>query len=116
MSDFRVTESDGGRELVMGGSLTIENASSLRLKLLEALMREDDLSVCIDTDAVLDVSFLQILCSAHRTATKLDKTFLLRDLAEDNFASVVKSAGYSRKRGCARDKYDTCLWLGGSCE
>ena len=114
MSDFRITESDDGGELVLGGSLTIENASALRAKLIEALMREDALAVCIDSDAAVDVSSLQLLCSAHRTASKLGKSFTLRHLAKDNFHITVENAGYSRKRGCGRDKDGTCLWVGGA--
>lgn len=116
MSDFRVTESYDGGELVLGGSLTIENASTLRTTFIKALMKEDDLSVCIDADAIVDVSSLQLLCSAHRTALKLGKSITLRLLDKANFLGAVDNAGYIRRRGCARDKDGTCLLVGGAHE
>ncbi|MBI5675800.1 MAG: STAS domain-containing protein [Nitrospirae bacterium] len=112
MSDFKVTESDGGGEIVLSGSLTIKNASKLRTKFIDALMKEDNLSVCIDADAGVDLSFLQLLCSSHRTALKLGKSITLRILAKANFLTAVENAGYTRRRGCARDNNGTCLWLG----
>jgi ABC-type transporter Mla MlaB component len=113
MSDFRVIGPDKGRELTLAGSLTIENASAIRKKLITALMREDSLRVCIEADAAVDVSFLQLLCSAHRTASKLGKSFALGQAASGGFLAAVESAGYFRKRGCARDREETCLWTGG---
>ncbi len=113
MSDFRVLGPDQKGELTLAGSLTIENASAIRKKLITALMREDAVKVCIDADAAVDISFLQLLCSAHRTASKLGKSFTLGHAASGNLLAAVEGAGYFRKRGCARDREGTCLWMGG---
>ena len=113
MSDFNVSESGEKGELVMGGSLTIENASVIRKKLIGLLLKEDEVFVCINADALVDISFLQLLCSAHRTASKLGKSFALRNKASGNFLSAAAKAGYTRIRGCARDRNGTCLWVGG---
>jgi anti-anti-sigma regulatory factor len=112
MSDFRVTESEKG-ELIMGGALTIENASEIRSRLIKTLVREHDVVICIAPDASADISFLQILCSAHYTASKLGRSFLLSHGSGDAFLSTVENAGYSRSRGCARDTDKTCLWVRG---
>ena len=113
MSDFRVLGPEQGGELSLAGSLTIENASELRKKLIAALIKEDALKVCMDADAEVDISFLQLLCSAHRTASKLGKSFTLGCTASGNFLNAVEGAGYFRKRGCAREREETCLWIGG---
>ena len=97
----------------MAGSLTIENAAVIRKKLIAALIKEDALKVCIDADAAVDISFLQLLCSAHRTASKLGKSFTLGCAASGNFLKAGAGAGYFRKRGCAREREETCLWTGG---
>jgi hypothetical protein len=111
MSDFRVLGPDQGGELTFGGSLTIENASALRKKLISALIKADTLKVFIDADASVDVSFLQLLCSAHRTASNLGKVFAFGREATGNFLTAVNGAGFFRSRGCAMVK--TCLWTGG---
>jgi anti-anti-sigma regulatory factor len=113
MSDFRVTESDKGGGLILAGSLTVENASEIRKKLIGALVGQDEIVVCIEADASVDVTFLQILCSAHRTASKLGKSFTLRYPAPGNFLAAIGNAGFSRKSGCARERDTTCLWAGG---
>ena len=105
MSDFRVSELDG--------PLTIENASAIRKKLISTLLREDEIVVCIDTDVPVDLSFLQLLCSAHRSASNLGKSFTLRHKNSGNFPAAVENSGYTRKKGCIHDRYGTCLWTGG---
>lgn len=113
MSDFRVTESGQGKELILGGALTIENASAIRKMLMKMLLKEDEVVVCVDPDVSVDLSFLQLLCSAHRTASNLGKSFLLRSPDSGNFTAAVENAGYVRIKGCSHDKYGTCLWSGG---
>ena len=105
MSDFKVSELDG--------PLTIGNAAAIRKKLISTLIREDEIVVCIDADVPVDLSFLQVLCSAHRTASNLGKAFRLRYKNSGNFPAAVENAAYNRKKGCAHDKYGTCLWAGG---
>ena len=113
MSDFRVFGPDQGGELTLAGSLTIENASAIRKTLIAALIKKDALKVSIDADAAVDISLLQLLCSAHRTASKLGKAFTLGHAVSGNFLNAVEGAGYFRKRGCATDREATCLWTGG---
>jgi ABC-type transporter Mla MlaB component len=113
MSDFRAGEPGRDKELVLGGPLTIENASVIRKKLISALLRENEIVVSIDADAPVDLSFLQLLCSAHRSASKLGKSFRLRHQDFGNFSAAVENSGYARKKGCVHDRYGTCLWAGG---
>jgi anti-anti-sigma regulatory factor len=116
MSDFRVSESGKDGELILAGSLTIENASAIRKKLVGTLMSKDAVVVSIDSDAPADISFLQILCSAHQTASTLGKSFSLSYMAAGNFVETVENSGYLRRRGCSKDRGGTCLWVRGGNE
>lgn len=113
MGDYILNVAGAG-ELVMGGDLTIENAAKIRAGLLEALGKGGPVIVRIEGDAVMDVSFMQILCSAHNAAVKSDKPFCLSYAIPGNFIRAVVESGYKRNRGCSRDKNGSCLWvLGG---
>ena len=112
MADFLVTESEKGG-LIMGGALTIENASEIRKILIKALIKDDQLELSIAPDASMDVSFFQLLCSAHFTASKIGKNFSLRPLSGGNFFREVENAGYARNRGCSRGDNEACLWVRG---
>lgn len=111
MSDFDVSESGDGGELILGGALTIENASAIRKQLIKTLIRTDEMVVSVDADALVDISFLQLLCSAHRTASNLGKALTLRPLPSDNFLVAVENAGFTRKRGCSCSRESDCLWV-----
>jgi len=113
MGDFVASGPGNKGELVLAGSLTVENASAIKDILKKTLKEEDVVFVSVDADALVDISFLQLLCSAHRTAAKLGKPFVLRHKPAGGFSLAVINAGYVRKRGCARDKDGTCLWVGG---
>ena len=112
MSGFTVSQPDDARVLVMGGSLTIENAGEIRRRLLDAFERSDRVVVSIAEDTQMDISFLQILCAAHHTAAKTNKTFEL-DRAPKVFPCAIEDAGYLRLRGCIHDRDRTCLWATG---
>src|SRR5574340_1490904 len=105
MSEFSAGESEGAAELVLDGPLTIENASAIRKKLISTLIREDEIVVCIDPDVPVDLSFLQLLCSAHRTASNLGKSFSLRHQGSGNFSAAVEDSAYDRRKGCIHDRY-----------
>jgi len=112
MSGFTASQPGGAGVLVMGGSLTIENAGEIRRRLLNAFERSDRVVVSIAEDTQMDISFLQVLCAAHHTAAKTNKTFEL-DHALKVFSCAVEDAGYLRLRGCIHDRDGTCLWAAG---
>ncbi|HWR72770.1 MAG TPA: STAS domain-containing protein [Nitrospirota bacterium] len=113
MSDYEIRQTDKEGELVISGSLTVDNAGRLRKALLDSIERHEDVGLDIAEDAVLDLSFLQLLCSAHRTAVAAKKSFKIRGTACLNMVKAVGESGYLRKTGCSRDRNGSCLWLSG---
>jgi len=108
MSDFRFEIGSKG-ELRLGGRLTIENSAGIKAGLLEALDARDNMEVCVEAASVADLSLLQLLCSAHYTAIKRNKQFVLKQ-AGGNLAAEAEAAGLGRHKGCGRNAGNDCLW------
>ena len=111
MSDFSAGESGRETELVLDGSLTIENASEIRKKLISTLIRKIRLwsaltRMCIAGGLVfiaaslLDHVLPQISANLSRSGIRVRCISLLQ----------LKSA-YNRRKGCVHD--GICLWAGG---
>jgi anti-anti-sigma factor len=101
-----------GSSLVhIGGELTVQHAAELRTCLLHALSGAQ--SVQIDLQAVEDVDLtcLQILCSAHKSALFAGKTLCLGNETPQHIRDSLDIAGFSRLQGCTMDAGDSCLWL-----
>jgi len=84
----------------MGGSLTIENAARIRQELIRAFQGSDSVVLVIGEDVVADVSFLQILCSAYRTACNENKKFEVDWSAAPGVRMLLTAAGYNCDEQC----------------
>ena len=112
MKDFTVYESEDG-EVTMGGMLTIENAAAVRNALLEIVRRGGRTKITVREDAVVDLSFLQIICSMCRAAMR-ERKVVTRGSYSAVFLSAILSAGFARKTGCTAGEENNCLWtIGG---
>jgi len=97
--------------LVMAGNLTIGRASDARVELQEALENAKHIDLDIEAAGEVDLAFLQLLCSAHRTSVSMDKTLVFRGVIPEMFKKSVEDNGYARLTGCALDCNKTCLWM-----
>jgi anti-anti-sigma regulatory factor len=95
----------------LGGDLSIVRAGELKQIISEALNEGEhvvlECSECTD----MDLSFLQLLCSAHRTVLKSNSFLKLGNTLEEYLLKKVGEAGYFRDKGCALDKNNDCFWL-----
>lgn len=98
-----------GHKIEWSGDLTIRRIAELKDEVATALRRGDVL-ICIDSDAQFDLSFLQLLCAAHRTANREGKQLQLHADLPAAFGELLKSAGFFRHVGCIEDKDDSCIW------
>jgi anti-anti-sigma regulatory factor len=111
--DVEALESCQKHVLKLAGSWTIERAQELKHLLVTAL--RDNAFVTMDLQGVteVDLSFLQLLCSAHRAFLEANKHFVLHDDKSAEFKRLVREAGFVRTLGCHSDPYKSCLWKGG---
>lgn len=96
--------------LELAGKLTISRASELAAS-IGHLLAEEEHEAVLDLAAVTaaDVSFLQILCAAHRTARRDGKSLSVASPSRE-LVHAVRTAGFERKKPCKQCAGDTCLW------
>lgn len=95
------------------GNLTVEHAQELKHVLLDALQDSERIVIELEGITDVDLSFLQLLCSAHRTSMKLGRELTLFGDRSEIFKMAVSDAGFPRILGCHEDPDRGCLWIGG---
>lgn len=93
------------------GGLTVRRIGELKIEVQGALQGAAGVSIKIAPDAVCDLTLLQLLCSAHRTASQQGKTLKIAGPFPEQFKMVLLLAGFSRHIGCALDVCENCLWM-----
>ncbi|MBF0558031.1 MAG: STAS domain-containing protein [Nitrospirae bacterium] len=94
----------------LSGNLTVENAAALKEVLMSALSRSQRIIVNLEHVEDADLSGLQLLCSAHRISTHLNKNVALAGPCSETFMEALETAGFLRHDGCSLDTQKTCLW------
>lgn len=102
-------ESGDRTMLALSGECTIECAKDLAKALLEALSSRDRLVVNFEGVEAVDLSCLQILCSAHRSAVKAGKTLMFHPARPDALFRAALDAGYVRTTACRKNPGGKCL-------
>ncbi len=95
------------------GDLTIENSQELHKILLTALNNANQLLVTFEGVTAADLSFMQLLCSAHRTAVRTDKHLELASPRPGVLKAAVQELGFIRDKGCVLDTQASCIWKEG---
>ncbi|MFA5514817.1 MAG: STAS domain-containing protein [Desulfuromonadales bacterium] len=101
------TKNDGTRH--WQGALTIQRVVVLKQELFQGLDGVDRLVLNLSAVTEIDPACLQLLCSGHRTATKLNKELAL--VGASHLADTFRAAGFVRHVGCALDCNRNCLWV-----
>ena len=103
---------DAGKMITLqwSGDLTVRRIAELKAQVQQALAAATHLSIEIAADAECDMTVLQLLCAAHRTANRQGKTLQLCGEFSGQFQMVLNLAGFSRHIGCSLDVEGSCLW------
>ncbi len=108
---FEDLESGKRGHLTVDGELTVSRAEELRMFLIKALIDADQVNLDFGPVTETDLSCLQLLCSAHRSAARMNKKFSISAAWPDPFNNAVHDAGYARLKGCRFDVDNSCLWI-----
>jgi anti-anti-sigma regulatory factor len=108
---FQDQQGEKKANITLEGDLTVGQADGLRMLLIKALIDADHVQVNFGSVTGVDLSCLQLLCSAHRSAGRMKRRLSMSGGWPDLFEKTVKEAGYARFTGCRLDVDHSCLWV-----
>jgi anti-anti-sigma factor len=110
---MRATFNHSGKKSIvtLEGDLTLPNAEALKGVFIKALQESDDVSLSMENVHNVDLSCLQLLCSAHRSAMCSNKHLMFQGNPPSVLRIAAEAAGYVRLKGCKVDCEGSCLWM-----
>jgi anti-anti-sigma factor len=100
----------GNITLVLDGELTIRRARQIKDILLAQLQAGKATDLDLTDVSAIDISGLQLLCSAHRTLKKSGGDLRVASQLPASIAQIVRTAGFARRRDCRPNCDHPCLW------
>lgn len=97
----------------IAGEMTVPFASEIRENLIAAFEKSAAITIDLSDVAEIDVSGLQLLCSAHKSSIEMGKDYRIVGREKDRIWEAADASGQLRQRGCAQDICGTCIWTGG---
>jgi anti-anti-sigma regulatory factor len=101
---------DDSGTVLLEGELTLPRAAELKGLFEQALADAASVSVRFGDVRDLDLSCLQLLCAAHRTAVRMKKKMALEGERPRLLMETAKNAGFVRETGCKYDAEESCFW------
>ncbi len=96
-----------------GNRLTIENVGEFARLVREGLEASQQVSVEFEPEIDIDITGIQVLCSACKTAAASGKTFSCSGPRSRALAEVIRACGAERHAVCTQNNNSTCRWFGG---
>lgn len=94
----------------LGGELTIRSIGDVRTRMIDALRDHPQVTAKITDDAIVDLTFVQLMESARRTARDDGKGFALAAPATGPLRETLERGGFLAEDDMARREF----WLLGS--
>jgi anti-anti-sigma factor len=107
--DVRWEGSNDEGQLSFRGNVTQEHVHQVKEALLTSLSQVNQLILNFHEAQAIDLTCLQLLCSAHRTSVQQSKHLSIRGIS-NAFQDTVELTGFSRSIGCIHDSGNSCLW------
>jgi len=100
-----------GNEVLLTGELNINRVGEIKEALLRAIESHSLAQVRIVDAVDIDTAFLQLLCSAHRSAVQAGRDLRLQIESSPLFHRQLRDCGFLRHTGCRLDCNDSCIWV-----
>ncbi|HJV65523.1 MAG TPA: STAS domain-containing protein [Geomonas sp.] len=102
-------DSQARQRLKVAGSLTLPHAVRFKEALVACLEVAREVTLDISGMTSMDLSALQLICAAHRTAQRKGKPFTVEG-GSAGYRTYLANAGLPRRDGCACGAVRACLW------
>jgi len=109
---YSIEQTDGGETVTLEGELNVSCADELKEILINALSNGEHVKLDLQQVTEVDLSCLQLLCSAHRTSVRLNKIIGFTGTCPASLKDIAERSGYARHAGCPRDIHKNCIWAG----
>lgn len=100
--------------ITSGDRLTIENAAGFSRLVAEALEAAHVVMIEFEADLDIDITGIQILCSACKSAANSGKVFSYHGPQPKSLTDIISSSGAERHAACKHNNDSTCIWFGGT--
>ena len=100
--------------ITSGDRLTVENAAVFLQLVREALEASASVAVEFEPEAEIDITGVQILCSACKSAAAGGKSFSYHGPQPQGLADTVSACGAERHAVCKHNNDSNCIWFGGA--
>lgn len=97
-------------EHVLSGDLTLQVAGEVKALFVKALSAKGDVTFRFEDVGDVDLSFIQMLCSAHRSAHDDGKKFNLAGTWPKSLTALLEESGLNVHVGCSLDSGIECPW------
>ena len=97
--------------LVFSGNLTLHTATEVKKDLIEALTSSAAVQVSFKDVSEVDLSFVQLICAAHRSAVTDGKKIEFPVQWPEAFVNLTQESGLNGHVGCSNDDHILCPWL-----
>jgi anti-anti-sigma factor len=109
-------EKNDAVHVVLDGELTIQRACKLKEILLSQLRAGKTIRVDLTHVSAIDISGMQLLCSAHKAAKSSGGYLRIIPPLSDTIEQTVRIAGFARRHDCRPNCNNPCLWNPGERE
>lgn len=106
-------EGDGSITISVGTRLVIENAVDFSKSISAALVIAQKVAVKFDGMIEMDITALQVLCSACKTAAAEGKIFTQQGPRPELMDHLIPAAGAECLGPCRYNTDNPCTWFGG---
>lgn len=117
MSDHKIAKNvapDGTSSTVtISGALNIEAAAELHKTLVEAMAEAPQVMLDLRLLEEMDMSILQTVCSACKTAASRKQGFLFTGELPVCMTTLNSGIGAYQGASCKQNNDEPCIWLGG---